>query len=128
MTAENVTELQTGPAPLDKAALLAASASMQFETDDVNIPGFGLQKIRALSRAEQQKAVGLYNSHPTVTEAEAWMMATACVEPTWTVVEVKKLQNGPLGRHISAVIDAISDLSGMGGDDVGPEATKQFPE
>lgn len=125
---DNVTELHSDTGPLDKAALLGASASTDFETEDYHVPGFGVIQVRALSRAEQQRVHGMLKQSLEVTDTEAWMVHKACVAPTFSVADVKKWQAGPLGRHIGGLVDLVNELSGIGGDDVGPDATEQFPE
>lgn len=108
---------------LDKAALFAVT---DFETAEHTIGGFGAVTIRQLSRLEMQRIHKLYQT-AGVAQAEQDMVSTACVDPTFTAAEVRKWQSGPLGQAIGDLVEAINDLSGVGGD-AGPAATEQFPD
>lgn len=91
---------------MDKAKLLANRAG---GTQDVEIPGVGTVKVRALTRAEVKACKG----KDDLTQ-ENQLIAAGMVDPVLTPDEVSEwLDNAPAGEAV-AVIEAIRDLSGLG--------------
>ncbi len=93
---------------VDKAALLTGSA---FGLKTVPIPGFGVIKIKAISRAQ---AMAVYEQEMPASEMEQLLVSKACVEPTFTPAEVATWQehDGAAG-NIYKLVNAILELSGM---------------
>jgi len=108
---------------LDKSALLAAR---DYDTADVHIAGFGVVRIRPLTRAEVLNH-GQQAEKKGVLHAEAMMISTAIVEPSMTVDEVKRWQRISAAGEIEPLTDEIMRISAMT-EDGGPEATDRFPD
>jgi hypothetical protein len=112
----NVESLQI----VDKAALLAGTA---FGFRTVPIPGFGVIKIKPISRAQ---AMAVYDQEMPAAEMEQMLVSQACVEPRFTRAEVEAWQEvDGAGGNIYKLVNAILELSGM---DVGAgkRAYKRF--
>jgi hypothetical protein len=85
---------------------------------DVEIPGVGTVRVRALSRAEVllvRKATDLAGDvdGPRALVLERKMIATAMVDPVLTESEVGRWQNASAAGELEPVTDAIQRLSGM---------------
>lgn len=93
---------------LDKSKLLAVRTA---ETRDVEVPGFGTVTVRGLTRAEAlrvQTADGM-----AVGDMEAYLVATALVDPEMSLDEVKQWQAvSPVGE-LQPVSEAVQELSGL---------------
>lgn len=90
---------------MDKAALLRPHLAEQ----DVEIPGGGIVRVRALSRAEVFRFQG-------VTDAgllDSGMLAAAMVDPVLTPEEVDQWRASAPNGEIDVVTDAILALSGL---------------
>jgi hypothetical protein len=86
--------------------------------DDVQIPGVGSVRVRALSRSEVllvRKATDLAGDVPAprALVLERKMIATAMVDPVLTESEVGRWQNASAAGELEPVTDAIQRLSGM---------------
>src|SRR5262245_19970765 len=85
---------------------------------DVEIPGKGTVRVRALTRAEMHHATkkggGVADADPEVVERH--MVATGLVDPVLTVAEVAKWFTAASAAEAQPVIRAISELSGTGED------------
>lgn len=105
----------------DKSALLADVA---FDVTPVPLPsGRGTVMVKPLSRAQ---AMALYGRELSARDMECQMLAGACVNPRFTVGEVKVWQeHDQAGKDIHALVGAIMELSGME-IDAGKAAYKQF--
>lgn len=105
----------------DKSALLADVA---FDVTPVPLPsGRGTVLVRPLSRAQ---AMALYGRELSARDMECQMLAGACVNPRFTVGEVKVWQErDQAGKDIHALVGAIMELSGME-IGAGKAAYKQF--
>ena len=105
----------------DKSALLADVA---FAITPVPLPsGRGTVMVKPLSRAQ---AMALYGRELSARDMECEMLAGACVNPRFTVGEVKVWQErDQAGQDIMALVDAIMELSGME-IGAGKAAYKQF--
>ena len=94
---------------VDKAALLQDRDAV---TAEVEIAGFGVIKVRALTRAEVLQAGDITESKG-LTMGEAHLIATAAIEPTFTIEEVKRWQKISPAAEIEPLTEAINHLSGM---------------
>jgi len=105
----------------DKSALLADVA---FDVTPVHLPsGRGTVMVKPLSRAQ---AMALYGRELSARDMECEMLAGACVNPRFTIGEVKIWQErDQAGQDIMALVDAIMGLSGME-IGAGKAAYKQF--
>ena len=93
---------------VDKAALLSGAA---FGVVDFPVPGFGIIKIRPLSRAE---AMAVYNRDLDAAEMEQAVVSAACVDPPFTVREVEQWQDhSTAGGPLLKLVNKILEISGM---------------
>lgn len=93
---------------VDKAALLSGAA---FGLTDVPIPGFGVVKVKPLSRAQ---ALGIYNQQMDAATMEQTVISLAAVQPTFTKGEVARWQEiDTAGGSLFTLVNTILDLSGM---------------
>lgn len=110
---------------LDKAKLLE---ERDATTAEVEIEPFGTITVRALTRAEVLR-VGEVHQSKGLTVAEADMIATACVDPTFTIEEVKRWQRISPAGEMEVLTEAIQGLSGMNDDKADAKAdTLRFSE
>lgn len=94
---------------LDKEALIANRVADR--TEEVEIPGLGSVRIRALSRAELMMA----NRHDGDTlKWEQFTLSRAMVEPTMTESDVAAWQRASMADEINVVSMAVNKLSGIG--------------
>lgn len=92
---------------IDKEALLKPRLAER----EVEIPGVGSVRVRAMSRAE---ALGLRNVPPgDLAAVERYMLRHGLVEPVLTPEEIVQWQQASPGAELDAVVDAIADLSGV---------------
>lgn len=78
----------------------------------VEVPGVGTVRVRELTRAE------VVDEMPTVDRSvpgafEAWLVATALVDPKLTEAEVLQWRTQSQPWEIEAVITAINELSAL---------------
>lgn len=95
---------------LDRDRLL----SPRLPVADVEIADVGTVKVRALTRAELLR-VPQTGGQPDPLEIEAYMIATALVDPVLTPDEVRAWQESAPGSEMNAVMAAINRLSGTEG-------------
>ena len=94
---------------VDKAALLSGTAALA--TTDVPIPGFGVIKVKPLSRAQ---AMSVYNRDLDAAEMEQVLVSYAAVEPAFTRKEVARWQEvDTAGGSILKLVNTILEISGM---------------
>lgn len=94
---------------VDKAALLAPGTG--FGIVDFPVPGFGVIKIKALSRAQ---AMAVYGRDLDAAEMEQVVISAACVQPTFSKKEVALWQDrSPAGGPLLALVNRILEISGM---------------
>jgi len=115
--AEIVTqEIETlGGSTMDKAILLQprdASTEHGMPEDDVEVPGLGTVRVRALSRKEALKTGQIAD----IEERTAHMIAIAMVDPKMSVSEVKGWSAVALAGELDPVDEKIAELSGMNTD------------
>lgn len=91
---------------LDKEALLKA----RFGEEEVEIPGVGTVRVRALTRGQ---ALQVQGTEMDVAEMERKLIAWAMVEPTLTEDEVRVWQDSSPAGELQVITDAIIRLSGM---------------
>ncbi|MEU7817060.1 hypothetical protein [Pseudonocardia sp. NPDC049154] len=91
--------------------------------EDVEIPGVGTVRIRALSRAE----VLAFRSRKVedVADMERALLSKGLVEPALTEDEVRQWQEASAAGELEPVTRAISRLSGMD-ETAAKEAVKRF--
>lgn len=96
---------------VDKAALLAPRAATEsgMPEDTVEVPGFGLMRVRGLNRYEVMEIQKLSNP----VEREQHMVAIAAIEPTFSRSEVKAWQKLSNANELEPVTTMIGRLSGM---------------
>lgn len=93
---------------VDKAALLSGAA---FGVVDFPVPGFGVIKIRPLSRGE---AMAVYGRELSAAQMEQVIVSDACVEPSFSVREVEQWQsNSTAGGPLFDLVNKIVEISGM---------------
>jgi hypothetical protein len=97
---------------------------------DVEIPGLGTVRVRALSRAEvllvrkaTDNAEGIDGPRALVLERK--MLATAMVDPVLTEAEVGQWQQASAAGELEPVTRRIQELSGML-ETSAKEAVKEF--
>jgi len=91
---------------MDKAAFLERARAAGLPQDDVDVPGIGTVRVRALSRAE---ALTL----PDGWEKEAHVLAIGIVSPSFSVSEIKALLGETAAGVLQAASIRIAELSGM---------------
>lgn len=91
--------------------------------EDVEIPGLGTVKVRAMTRAE---ALALYDKEMSLAVADRKLLATAMVEPKLTEEEVAELQATTPAGLLQPVINTIETLSGIKEKETVKEAVTQF--
>lgn len=91
---------------IDKAALL----KQRFGEEEVEIPGVGTVRVRALTRGEALQVQGVESD---VAELERKLIAWAMVEPKLTENEVKTWQDSSPAGELQTITEAIVRLSGM---------------
>lgn len=82
----------------------------RFGVEEVEIPGVGTVKVRALSRAQ---ALTLRDKEMSVAEVEQKLLAWALVEPEVTIEDVKAWQENSPAGELQPITAAITRLSGM---------------
>lgn len=82
----------------------------RFGIEDVEIPGVGTVKVRALTRGE---ALQVQDVELPTAEMEQKLIAWAMVEPKLTEADVKEWQDNSTAGEIQAVTEVIVRLSGM---------------
>lgn len=104
---------------IDKETLLKPRLAER----EVDIPGLGSVRVRAMSRAE---ALGMRNLPPgDVVAAERYMLRHGLVEPALTPEEIEQWQEISPGKELDYVVDAIAELSGVK-EDAPRQAYDQF--
>ena len=99
---------------MDKDLLLKP----RLAEDDIEIPGVGTVRVRALSRAEVllvRKATDNADSidGPRVLVLERKMLAAAMVDPVLTEAEVGRWQQASAAGELEPVTTRIQQLSGL---------------
>lgn len=98
---------------MDKEQLLKS----RIQEEDVEIPGVGVVRVRALTRAEvmsMRKSVG--DDDPDgarMLVIERKMIAQAMVDPVMTEADVKAWQENSPAGEVDVVSEAVQRISGM---------------
>jgi hypothetical protein len=82
----------------------------RFGIEEIEIPGVGTVKVRALSRAQ---AMQLRDKEMTVAEVEQKLLAWAMVDPVMTMTDVQAWQENSPAGELQPITEAITRLSGM---------------
>lgn len=90
---------------------------------DVEVPGIGTVRVRALSRAEAM----LVRKADGTAAVERKMLALALVDPVLTESEVGRWQKASIAGELEPVTDKVSELSGMT-QGAAKEAYQEFDE
>lgn len=80
---------------------------------DVDVPGVGTVRVRALSRVEALSIQNVKDGPGRVEAIERKMLALALVDPELTEAEVGKWQKASAAGELEPVTNKISELSGM---------------
>jgi hypothetical protein len=88
---------------------------------EVEIPGKGTVRVRALSRSEAL----LCQKEDGVEAVERKMLALALVDPALTEAEVGRWQKASAAGEMDPVSNKVAELSGMT-EDAGKAAYKEF--
>jgi len=97
---------------MDKSLLLQPrdpSTEHGMPEDDVEIPGVGTVRVRALSRKEALKTGQIAD----ISERTAHIIAIAMVDPKLSVSEVKAWSAVALAGELDPVDEKIAELSAM---------------
>lgn len=91
---------------IDKEALL----QQRFGVKEMEIPGVGTIKVRALTRGE---ALQVQGKEMAVADLERKLLSWAMVEPKLTEDDVRAWQDASPAGELQDVVDEIIRLSGM---------------
>lgn len=87
------------------------------ESDDMDVPGIGIIRIRALTLAEvdavRRRATGKKGDDPDAGKLMAWSLYYGMVEPKLPEAAVEKLLTGSAGK-LTKVARRIMAISGLG--------------
>lgn len=78
--------------------------------EELDVPGIGTIRVRALTRSE---ALEIRGKELPIAEMEQKLLAWAMVEPTLTVDEVRRWQDASAAGELEPITTAIARLSGM---------------
>lgn len=78
--------------------------------EDVDVPGVGTVRVRALNRLEAMHVQGA----KTPAESDRRILALGLVDPTITEEEARRWQEASAAGEIEPVTTAIARLSGIG--------------
>lgn len=81
---------------------------------DVEIPGMGTVRVRALNRAEVMLLQKMASDGKDPETVERRMLSIAMADPKLTEAEVGQWQKACLAGELEPVTDAITELSGLG--------------
>lgn len=90
---------------MDKEALFRS----RLPEDDVEVPGVGTVRVRALSRAESLRMADASGAE----EVERKMLALALLDPALTEDEVSQWQQAAVADELDLVVKKIAELSGV---------------
>lgn len=93
---------------VDKSALFAP----RLPESDVEVPGVGTVRVRALTRAEVMRAQKTAKDDPAALEQQ--VLSAGMVEPRLSVTEVQRWMEAAPANELEPVQEAILALSGMG--------------
>jgi hypothetical protein len=90
---------------MDKEALFVD----RLPQDDVEVPGLGTFRVRALSRAEAQRL----ESAPTLGDKERIVLSCGVVDPALTEADAKRWLASATFGEVDPVMRRIAQLSGL---------------
>jgi predicted transcriptional regulator len=91
---------------MDKALLKKA----RLAEEDVDLPGVGVIRVRALSRAE---ALRVTDTEMPVTRMEQLLLSMAMVDPEMSEQDVAEWQSAASAGELEPVTEVIKRLSGL---------------
>ena len=91
---------------MDKAALTRP----RLAEENVEIPGVGVVRVRALSRAEAYK---VSDREMPVDEMERILLSAALVDPVMSEQDVSEWQSAASAGELEPVVEVIQRLSGL---------------
>lgn len=98
---------------------------------EVDLPGKGTVRVRALTRAEvmrvRSSVKSIEDAIKRVAELERKMLALAMVEPALTEDEVLRWQEASLAGEMEPVVQRVQELSGLI-EGAAKEAYREFEE
>lgn len=103
---------------VDKEALFQPN----FAEQDVEIPGRGTVRVRAMSRAD---VLEIRDEELPVAEMERKLVSAAMVEPELTEDEVRRWQEASTAGELEPITEVIMQLSGLE-QDAPKRAMKKF--
>lgn len=97
---------------------------LRLDAEDYEIPGVGVVRLRALSRAE---VLAMRDKELPIVEMDRKLIAAAMVDPTMTEDQVRQWQEACMAGELEPITEAIMRLSGL---ELGAakEAMKRFRE
>lgn len=112
---------------VDKELLFKAA----LPEGEVDLPGKGSVRVRALTRAEvmrvRSSVKSIEDAIKRVAELERKMLALAMVEPALTEEEVLRWQEASLAGEMEPVVQRVQELSGLI-EGAAKEAYREFEE
>ncbi|HEX5120362.1 MAG TPA: hypothetical protein VFW65_34705 [Pseudonocardiaceae bacterium] len=91
---------------MDKSLLTKA----RLAEEDVELPGVGTVRVRALSRAEAMKVT---DRELPVARMEQVLLSMAMVDPVMSEADVAEWQTAAPGGELEPVVEVIQRLSGL---------------
>lgn len=91
---------------MDKGALF----TRRLAEEDIELPGVGTIRVRALSRAE---ALAVTDKKMPVAEMEQRLLAMAMVDPVMSEADVRQWQDAAGAGELEPVTEVIQRLSGL---------------
>ncbi len=78
--------------------------------EDVDLPGVGTVRVRAMSRAE---AMRIKDKSMSVAKMEQIILSTAMLDPVMSVDDVREWQEASGAGEIELVVAAVTRMSGL---------------
>lgn len=99
---------------MDKALLTRGGAGpVGLPQDDVDIPGVGTVRVRAMNRGELLHA-GKLNEAKGQQAMEAYVLSSCLVDPEMSLDDVAAWQTSGAAMECQPVVAKINELSGVG--------------
>lgn len=92
---------------------------------DVEVPGVGTFRVRALNRAEVMAFQKMAADGADAASVERRLLSIALVDPKLTEDEVGQWQEASLAGELEPITDKVTELSGLD-DGAAKEAVKEF--
>lgn len=94
---------------------------------EVEVPGVGNMRVRALNRAEVMLLQGMARDGRDAATVERRMLSMALVDPKLTEAEIGQWQNASVAGELEPVSDKVTELSGLD-DGAAKQAYKDFED